>query len=119
MIRFVGRKGGDRAKQAAIKQLEFRPFEATFGASEAPGHGASVYDGLEVDFEIDPTKKSRSGPTQVAPGRPGAELGRPGSQNPRIPTCQTAKIRKFEYAKMPKCQNAKVPKCQNAIMLTC
>ena len=41
----------------AIKRLQFHPFETTFGASEAPWYGASIYDGLKVDFEIGPTKK--------------------------------------------------------------
>ena len=35
----------------AIKRLQFHYFGTTFGASDAPGHGASVYDGLRVDFE--------------------------------------------------------------------
>ena len=66
-----------------MKRLQFHPPGTTFGASEAPGRGASVYDGLKVDFGITPKKKceiwadpGRSGATL---GRPGATLGRPGA----------------------------------------
>ena len=36
----------------AIKRLQFHSFEATFGASEAPGHGASIYDGFGAVSEL-------------------------------------------------------------------
>ena len=33
----------------AIKRLQFHSFEATFGASGAPGRGDSIYDGFGAD----------------------------------------------------------------------
>ena len=36
--------------KTAIKRLQFHPFGTTFGASEAPGHGESIYDGSGADF---------------------------------------------------------------------
>ena len=35
-----------------IKRLQFQLFETTFGASEAPGHGASIYDGFGAVSEL-------------------------------------------------------------------
>ena len=36
--------------KTAIKRLQFHPFGTTFGASEATGHGESIYDGSGADF---------------------------------------------------------------------
>ena len=55
MYMYIGCAASEASE--AIKRLQFHHFGTTFGASEAPGHGASIYDGLKVDFEIDPTKK--------------------------------------------------------------
>ena len=109
MFLFFGNPTASEASEA-IKLLQFHSFGTTFGASEAPGHGASVYDGLEVDFEIDPTKKIE---IWADPGRHGATRGRPGAtRKSKITKFQHAKIRKFEYAKMPKFENAKIHKFQ-------
>ena len=38
------------SKSSAIKRLQFQSFGTTFGASEAPGHGACVNNGFGADF---------------------------------------------------------------------
>ena len=86
-------------------------------ATEIPRYGASIYDGLEVDFGIGPTKKIE---IWADPGRPGATRGRAGAtRKSKIPKFQHAKIRKFEYAKIRKFEYAKMPKFQNSKMRTC
>ena len=100
----------------AIKRLQFHSFETTFGASEAPGHGASVYDGLEVEFANGPTKKSRSGSTR---GRPGATRGRPAAtrvrpettRGPHVRMSECPNVRVFEWSNIQTIKNAKMTKC--------
>ena len=36
-----------------MKRLQCHYFGTTFGASEAPGHGESIYDGFGADFGAD------------------------------------------------------------------
>merc|ERR1711963_908914 len=105
----------DKQNKFAIKRFQFHPFGTTFGASEAPGHGASVYDGLRVDFEIGPAKKIEiwAGPgrpraTRGRPGRPRATRGRPGAtRNSKIPKSPNSKIKNSKKFKIPKGQNFK------------
>ena len=60
-------------KKNAMKRLQFRPPAATFGASEAPGHGESIYDGFGADFGADFVSRK----------------------------LETSKIRKFKNSKLP------------------
>ena len=67
-------------------------------------------------------KKSRSGPAQVALGRPGVDLGRPGIpkfRNHRIPKSKIPKSSKFQKVKISKSSKFtkfKIPEGQNSQM---
>ena len=94
----------------AIKRLQFHSFETTFGASEAPGHGASIYDGLKADFVIDSTKNTRFGPTW---GDPGSNWGDPG------PTWDDPGSTRAPHVRMSACPHVRMSPCPHVDMSTC
>ena len=120
MYMYIGCAASEASE--AIKRLQFHPFGTTFGASEAPGHGASIYDGLKVDFVIGSTKKkTRRGPTW---GDPGSSWDDPGSTCPhvRMSTCPNVAMSAYRHVEMSTlsaCPHVRMSTCPHVHMSAC
>ena len=100
-----------------MKRLQFHPPGATFGASEAPGSGACVYDGFEAGFANQKLlrillKKNAIKGLQFRP--PGSTFGAseaPGRGESIYDGFGADFVRrKFETSKIRKLKNSKLPK---------